>query len=203
MRKRDSLSVRLAVLLVFLGVGSIAFQVISLTYPGVIALLALCAVFQVVFLGVMIALAVWRLYARVPTALHSVKEYWSGTISIPTNQCPTCGYDLTGNMSGVCPECGTELAGDGRPSLDPANRVDPKLSMIGFLVFSVAFSAGVVLAILFTNKLRSLGIVLTIMCGVGALACLVDRLGVRNRQRRERANLARNHSTNGHRSRKQ
>ena len=21
--------------------------------------------------------------------------------------CPTCGYDLTGNVSGVCPECGT------------------------------------------------------------------------------------------------
>jgi hypothetical protein len=21
-------------------------------------------------------------------------------------QCPTCGYDLTGNVSGVCPECG-------------------------------------------------------------------------------------------------
>jgi hypothetical protein len=22
-------------------------------------------------------------------------------------QCPACGYDLTGNVSGVCPECGT------------------------------------------------------------------------------------------------
>jgi hypothetical protein len=21
-------------------------------------------------------------------------------------QCPHCGYDLTGNVSGVCPECG-------------------------------------------------------------------------------------------------
>jgi hypothetical protein len=21
-------------------------------------------------------------------------------------QCPACGYDLTGNVSGVCPECG-------------------------------------------------------------------------------------------------
>jgi hypothetical protein len=21
-------------------------------------------------------------------------------------QCPQCGYDLTGNVSGVCPECG-------------------------------------------------------------------------------------------------
>ena len=24
------------------------------------------------------------------------------------NQCPRCGYNLTGNVSGVCPECGTE-----------------------------------------------------------------------------------------------
>jgi len=32
-------------------------------------------------------------------------------------QCVACGYDLTGNLSGVCPECGTEakrLEGGGR-----------------------------------------------------------------------------------------
>src|ERR1044071_4354945 len=23
--------------------------------------------------------------------------------------CPNCGYDLTGNISGICPECGTEI----------------------------------------------------------------------------------------------
>jgi hypothetical protein len=23
--------------------------------------------------------------------------------------CPTCGYNLTGNLSGTCPECGTPL----------------------------------------------------------------------------------------------
>ena len=25
-------------------------------------------------------------------------------------QCPTCGYDLTANVSGVCPECGRPVA---------------------------------------------------------------------------------------------
>jgi hypothetical protein len=25
--------------------------------------------------------------------------------------CSACGYDLTGNTSGVCPECGTAVAG--------------------------------------------------------------------------------------------
>jgi hypothetical protein len=29
------------------------------------------------------------------------------------NLCPRCGYDLTGNVSGVCPECGTERKGAG------------------------------------------------------------------------------------------
>lgn len=27
--------------------------------------------------------------------------------SKPANRCTNCGYDLTGNVSGVCPECGT------------------------------------------------------------------------------------------------
>lgn len=28
-----------------------------------------------------------------------------------SNQCIDCGYDLTGNTSGVCPECGTPVTG--------------------------------------------------------------------------------------------
>ena len=27
----------------------------------------------------------------------------------PPNHCRTCGYNLTGNISGVCPECGTSI----------------------------------------------------------------------------------------------
>ena len=27
----------------------------------------------------------------------------------PRGRCSTCGYNLTGNVSGVCPECGTEV----------------------------------------------------------------------------------------------
>jgi hypothetical protein len=29
-----------------------------------------------------------------------------------TNLCIKCGYNLTGNVSGVCPECGTAVAGE-------------------------------------------------------------------------------------------
>ncbi len=33
---------------------------------------------------------------------HSYKQ-------IPEDECLSCGYDLTGNVSGICPECGTPL----------------------------------------------------------------------------------------------
>ena len=32
--------------------------------------------------------------------------------------CLKCGYDLTGNVSGVCPECGTLVAGGIAPTLE-------------------------------------------------------------------------------------
>jgi predicted Zn-ribbon and HTH transcriptional regulator len=28
----------------------------------------------------------------------------------PPSHCQRCGYDLTGNMSGVCPECGLAVS---------------------------------------------------------------------------------------------
>ena len=42
------------------------------------------------------ALAAWWVYLRQRRAT-------------PAGQCPACGYDLTGNVSGVCPECGTPI----------------------------------------------------------------------------------------------
>jgi hypothetical protein len=34
---------------------------------------------------------------------------------VPPGHCP-CGYNLTGNVSGVCPECGAAVAGRARPT---------------------------------------------------------------------------------------
>ena len=34
--------------------------------------------------------------------------------------CLHCGYNLTGNVSGICPECGSEVPKDHRPVLPPA-----------------------------------------------------------------------------------
>ena len=47
------------------------------------------------------ALLVWNILARerLQKRLQRLLE----------GRCPTCGYDLTGNISGVCPECGTPI----------------------------------------------------------------------------------------------
>jgi predicted amidophosphoribosyltransferase len=41
------------------------------------------------------------LIAAVPTVL-----LWWRDRRIPPGHCQNCGYDLTGNVSGICPECG-------------------------------------------------------------------------------------------------
>ena len=39
----------------------------------------------------------------IPTAIL----WWRDRRRIPAGHCRKCGYNLTGNVSGVCPECGT------------------------------------------------------------------------------------------------
>ena len=34
---------------------------------------------------------------------------WNKRRKLGPNACPSCGYDLTGNETGVCPECGADL----------------------------------------------------------------------------------------------
>ena len=48
------------------------------------------------------------LLAGVPT-LHL---FWRDRRRIPPGHCQRCGYNLTGNVSGVCSECGTECKPD-------------------------------------------------------------------------------------------
>lgn len=45
----------------------------------------------------------------VPTGL-----LWWRDLRVPPGHCPNCGYDLTGNVSGVCPECGTPVKREGK-----------------------------------------------------------------------------------------
>ena len=46
------------------------------------------------------ALQCWAWWSRTRPRNLCVRRQLNG-------QCATCGYDLTGNVSGVCPECGT------------------------------------------------------------------------------------------------
>ncbi len=59
--------------------------------------------------------------------------FWDSEIrrGYPPGHCQRCGYDLTGNLSGVCPECGTTLSEAG-PSGQPTRDM-----VIGGLAFVV------------------------------------------------------------------
>lgn len=45
------------------------------------------------------------LLVAIPTAIL----WWLDRRRIPPGHCQRCGYDLTGNVTGVCSECGMPL----------------------------------------------------------------------------------------------
>jgi hypothetical protein len=53
----------------------------------------------------MIPLWIPFLIFAVPTGLLC----WRDRHRIPPGHCRKCGYNLTGNVSGICPECGQEI----------------------------------------------------------------------------------------------
>lgn len=44
-------------------------------------------------------------------ASGSTLALWKVRRGFPDGHCQSCGYNLTGNESGICPECGTATAG--------------------------------------------------------------------------------------------
>ncbi|MBN2447365.1 MAG: hypothetical protein JXO22_11590 [Phycisphaerae bacterium] len=42
-------------------------------------------------------------------ARRALSAYWNRRYPKGTEYCATCGYNLTGNVSGVCPECGSAV----------------------------------------------------------------------------------------------
>jgi len=62
----------------------------------------------------------WTTYLRVPwwmvilltsvlPATWLAARVWNKRRKLGPNVCPACGYDLTGNETGVCPECGVGI----------------------------------------------------------------------------------------------
>jgi len=63
---------------------------------------------------------------------------------IPGKACASCGYDLTGNVSGVCPECGRPaIAAQGSSLRGPAFRVRTRLaataSALGLALYGLSW----------------------------------------------------------------
>jgi hypothetical protein len=49
-------------------------------------------------------------------AISTVYLWWRDRRRIRPGHCQECGYNLTGNVSGVCPECGERISGAGEPA---------------------------------------------------------------------------------------
>ena len=47
----------------------------------------------------------------IPPVVLAIPTYilWRRDRRYPPGHCQECGYNLTGNVSGVCPECGTKI----------------------------------------------------------------------------------------------
>jgi len=58
--------------------------------------------------GIMVPLWFLTLIFAILPAIWLFK--WNKRRKLSPNACPACGYDLTGNESGVCPECGATKA---------------------------------------------------------------------------------------------
>ncbi|MGQ9649774.1 MAG: hypothetical protein ACUVXJ_06675 [Phycisphaerae bacterium] len=44
-----------------------------------------------------------------PLVIFGLLNRWYAPVRIPPGHCQKCGYNLTGNVSGVCPECGEKI----------------------------------------------------------------------------------------------
>ena len=105
---------------------------------------------------------------------------------LPDGKCRSCGYNLTGNVSGVCPECGTpiEKVAPTVPDFRDELRKHRSGDIPGIVIFGVLTLGGVVLAVVGHGEMRGVGIVVAWMCAGGILMCALDlrwmRRGAKN-----------------------
>jgi hypothetical protein len=63
-----------------------------------------CGTSDKLHLWVCVPIWILLVVAAIPTV-----SLWRRGCRPPVGHCQRCGYDLTGNLSGVCPECGTNV----------------------------------------------------------------------------------------------
>jgi hypothetical protein len=88
-----------------MGVSSITLPFASIVMVVLHHLRTQPAVFMVTFGSGILPLAVGLVF------LNRANEKCRKPAWLAHNVCPDCGYDLTGNVSGVCPGCGTVISG--------------------------------------------------------------------------------------------
>ena len=66
--------------------------------------------------GRAVAVPLWMVLAT--AAIPTIWLGWRER-GIPPGHCQTCGYNLTGNISGRCPECGTAIKPDANAGQSP------------------------------------------------------------------------------------
>ncbi len=132
------------------------------------------------------ALAVWALIMTVNA--HSAfrrethKETLANFIADEGRRCGRCGYDLTGNVSGMCPECGWEIPLETskiqRPDwrmwwrnweIDYLDNWKRNLAEVGG--FTAAFAGVAAWLFLFKNE-GGVAVVALVMAGMGLINCV-------------------------------
>jgi len=91
------------ILLIPLILGMVAFSTLAVLF-----------VVELVFDSPSLQLVAMSAMALVTSVVVADVIYFALRKSAPEDhECQQCGYDLTGNVSGVCPECGNDVGGIG------------------------------------------------------------------------------------------
>jgi hypothetical protein len=79
----------------------------SVTLDYIAARLSLPPVWRPSIVDGVVVMPLWICFTIVATPTAWL--FWRDRRRIPPGHCRECGYNLTGNVSGVCPECGERV----------------------------------------------------------------------------------------------
>ena len=100
-----------------------------------------------------------------------------------SGKCHVCGYDLTGNVSGICPECGTAFVRDWPepPDIRDELRKHRSGDIPGMVLFSLLTLAGILMLVFGGESINLLGVAIASTSAGGILMCVIDWAWMRRR----------------------